>query len=274
MGIYAFSFSPTGTSAKILRAVSSGVAEGLNTDVTSVDLTFNPADDIELTERDIVIAGAPVYGGKIAPLAKLRLNALRGNGAKCIVVAIYGNRAFENAASDLAGFMAEGGCLICGAAAFVGEHSYSTSATPIAAGRPDGQDLSDAHKFGMEIASLILQDKLREVNPTELSDVPSPAESIANFRKFVVAYQQQQSTNPVTYLPTVDQSLCDGCGACYAACPTGAINPECEEVDPAKCIKCCACVKVCPQEARHLATPFAGILSENFNLRKSPRWIL
>lgn len=274
MSIYSFSFSPTGTSAKILRGITQGISDLVATDVISKDLTFNPVEDIVLKGDDIIIVAAPVYGGKIAPIVKQRLKGIKGNKAKCIVVAVYGNRAFENAVVDFATFMSDRGFLICGAAAFVGEHSYSTAETPIASGRPDEQDMADARAFGNEIGLKINNSELREISTSSLIDEPSPMESMINFRNFVIGYQQQQAKSPVTYLPEVDTSLCDDCGSCYDACPTGAITPGCEDADPTKCIKCCACVKVCPQGARRFFSPFAKTLSENFNLRKSPVWII
>ena len=274
MSIYSFSFSPTGTSAKILRGIIEGISDVLNTAVIHGDLTFRAVEDIVLTSGDIVIVAAPVYGGQIAPIAKQRLKEINGNNAKCIVVAVYGNRAFENAVVDFASFMSDCGFLVCGAAAFVGEHSYSTADTPIAAGRPDSQDMADARTFGEAIALKIRTDQLHEVSASSLTDEPSPAESIVNFRNFVAGYRQQQSETPVAYLPQVDTSLCDDCGSCYDAYPTEAITPDFRDADPSRCIKCCACVKICPQGARRFHSPFAKTLSENFNFRKSPRWIL
>lgn len=274
MSIYSFSFSPTGTSAKILHGIIEGMSDVMDADVAFNDLTFGSADSILPDSKDVVIAVAPVYGGKIAHIIKQRFSGIRGNNAKCIVVAVYGNRAFENAVVDFASYMQERGFVICGAGAFVGEHSYSTAVTPIAAGRPDQQDMADAQTFGKEIALKLHEGELSEVNPSSLTDEPSPAESLANFRSFVINYQQQQATKPISYLPEVDSSLCDECGCCYDACPTGAISPGMKEADPAKCLKCCACVKICPQGARRFHTPFAQTLSENFKQRKSPKWIL
>lgn len=274
MSIYSFSFSPTGTSAKVLGGITKGISKVLDTRIIATDLTFSPVDDIELTADDVVIAAAPVYGGKIAPIIKQRFGNITGNNARCIIIAVYGNRAFENAVNDFASFMSDRAFRVCGAAAFVGEHSYSTADTPIACGRPDAHDTDDAVTFGEEIASAIQSGRLQTVCTTDLTDEPSPAESINNFRNFVIGYQKQQSTNPVTYLPEVDTTLCDDCGSCYAACPTGAIAPMSPAVDAAKCIKCCACVKICPQGARLFHSPFAETLSRNFNRRKSPVWVL
>lgn len=51
----------------------------------------------------------------------------------------------------------------------------------------------------------------------------------------------------------VNQEDCEGCGACKAACPTGAIfyNPEngLAEIDHDKCLTCGYCSPVCPVRA-------------------------
>lgn len=269
-----FSFSPTGTSAKILKGIVKGISDVTSFPFVHSDLTFVSPDEERFESDDIVIVSAPVYGGKISPLVKQRLAGVIGNGARCVVVAVYGNRAFEQALVDMAGFMTDHGFRVCGGGAFIGEHSYSTVETPIAMGRPDAQDMADALDFGLEIGRRILENRLEEVDLTSLHDEPSPVESLTNFRNFVLDYQQRRMEAPVNYLPEVDAALCNDCGSCAEVCPTGAISDDSHAVDAAKCIKCCACVKQCPQQARSLYTPFAEILSANFSLRKSPRWII
>jgi ferredoxin len=274
MIITTFAFSPTGTSAKILKGVITGISAHSTVKPDFHDVTMSGVAPESFSADDLVIVAAPVYGGKIAPLLKQRLKGWQGNGAKCIVIAVYGNRAFENALTDVSEFMSGQGFTVCGGGAFIGEHSYSTSEYPIAQGRPDTIDMEAAERFGREVASKISGGMLAPVNLATLTDEPSPAESLKNFREFVIGYQKQQAESPRTYLPEVDLQLCDGCGVCYSVCPTEAITEESHSADPTKCIKCCACVKVCPQDARSLQSPFAPVLSANFNHRKSPRWIV
>ena len=274
MTLYTISFSPTGTSAKVLDAIAGGVRTDSGIKRMNYDVTFAKMPETEFCAEDIVIAAAPVYGGHIAPIAKSRLESLRGNDAKCIVVAVYGNRAFEKAVVDFGEFMAEKGFNVVGGAAFVGEHSYSTPSMPIAENRPDQTDLQHAAVFGKEIWKRLIDGALDNLDLTLLEDEPSPDESLANFRDFIIRYQKSQAESPKSYFPEFDNVKCDECGACYDTCPTGAIVSGTPDVNPAQCIKCCACVKACPNGARMLQTPFARPLSENFSKRKCPRWIL
>ena len=191
-----------------------------------------------------------------------------------MVVVVYGNRNFKRAAVQLSDFLRERGFLTVAAAAFVGEHSYSTEQSPIAVGRPLVEDANDAHRFGQ-----LVKQKLAEgVTSVDVATLQCPDSGEANvkaFVEFVKGYQASQAANPVKLLPITDEDKCVMCGVCVDVCPMEAINREdVSQVDPALCIKCCACVKECPKEAKTLNSPFAPMLSKHYSLPKPNVWII
>lgn len=54
--------------------------------------------------------------------------------------------------------------------------------------------------------------------------------------------------------PMLRRDLCDGCGACVASCPQGAIGIEKGRAltDPGACVRCGQCVVYCPQNGRSI----------------------
>jgi NAD-dependent dihydropyrimidine dehydrogenase PreA subunit len=60
---------------------------------------------------------------------------------------------------------------------------------------------------------------------------------------------------PPHFMPHIDSSLCNECGACVKACPMGALVMEKEGEEkrlvhkPERCIGCGLCVVACPQDA-------------------------
>ena len=140
-------FSPTHTSAKIARAIGEGIGMGRRIET---DLTLDESDSpIEINDSLTVIA-APVYGGRVAPVALQRIKRLKGNNSPAIVVVVYGNRDYEDALLELRDTVASLGFTPLSAGAFIGEHSYSTAEMPVAAGRPDATDLQIARTFGAD----------------------------------------------------------------------------------------------------------------------------
>lgn len=43
----------------------------------------------------------PVYAGRVPALAVERLKSIKTSGVKCVIVAVYGNRAYEDALVEM-----------------------------------------------------------------------------------------------------------------------------------------------------------------------------
>lgn len=267
-------FSPTHTSAKIARAVGDGIGMGRRMET---DLTLDEsADPIEITNALTVIA-APVYGGRVAPVALKRLKRLKGNNAPAILIAVYGNRDYEDALIELRDTAVELGFTPLSAGAFIGEHSYSTTNMPIAAGRPDASDLQIAFQFGQDSLNKLIE-KTAVTSPElqaacKLKSLGGKLSILLSsfFIKGTSPYKIVQAGKPACPVCT---EACFVCGECVEVCPTHAISISKDgsqiETNINRCIKCCACVKECPNEARVFHTPFAAILHEKFNTRREP----
>lgn len=284
--LHTFVFSPTGTSRRIAAAIARGIARnrsnptdelptGAEWTAEPTDLTHAAAPAQPLPADAAALFAVPVYGGHPSPTALERLRDLRGEGTPAIVAVVYGNRAFEGAVRELAAFVAERGFVPVAAAAFVGEHSYSSAATPIAAGRPDAADLAEAEAFGKAVGRKLASGTPAPVDAARLKDPHTPLLAKLGFIRFVVGYRRRQKRNPVVLLPAGDADRCTHCGRCIKACPTQAIAQGDElRTDPARCIRCNACVKTCPTGSRTYPTPFAPALARYFARRKAPVTLL
>ena len=263
-------FSATGTSKKVVLAISQSIA----TEFVVEDITFQSLQNTTYATNDLLCVAVPVYGGGVAPVALKRLEAIRGNNTPAVVVVVYGNRNFERAAVQMSDFLAERGFITIAVAAFVGEHSYSTEQYPIAVGRPAEGDINDAKHFG-QLVKEKLATGIESVDVSALQCPDSGEENVKAFVEFVKGYQAEQAKNPIKLLPITDEDRCVMCGVCVDVCPMGAIDREnVSVVDSALCIKCCACVKECPKEAKTLNSPFAPMLSKYFSQSKPNVWLV
>lgn len=228
-------FSATGTTRRVVEQVAAGLGAR---EVVHHDLT-SPAARTELALRGgVAVVGVPVHSGRVPELAVDRLRGLSGTGVPAVLVAVYGNRAFEDALVELRDLVVAKGFPVVGAGAFVGEHSYSTPERPIAAGRPDAEDLRIARDLGARVAA-----RLREAGRAPPVELPGN-----------VPYRDR--TPPAGFAPVSDAAACTRCGTCADACPAGVIHLGDEVTTAAAgCILCCACTRVCPSGARTIAHP-------------------
>lgn len=86
----------------------------------------------------------PSYGGRVPQAATERLSAIRGNGAKAVLLCVYGNRAYEDTLVELEDTAKQAGFRVIAAIAAIAEHSI---ARQFATGRPDAQDQARLHTF-------------------------------------------------------------------------------------------------------------------------------
>lgn len=267
-------FSPTSTSKQVGEAIVQGT--GIPS-VPTVDITLKPTDGWEVPRHTLAVVTVPVYGGRVAPLALERMKEMRSDGAPAVVVVVYGNRAYEKALVELDAFVAGRGFKVIAGGTFVGEHSYSNERYPVAAGRPDADDLEYARLFGEKIRAKITaaedMEGLYGVDVTRILRPRQPFFPLLRFLHRVI--KLRKGGVPLPRTPEVDAERCTHCGYCVKHCPAGAIvkGDECHTVAE-RCIKCCACVKGCPQKARTYDTPFAALLSDCFKRQKEDRIIL
>jgi ferredoxin len=257
-------FSPTRTTQRILTGIAQGIDVG---DVIHLDLTPPGVRGrtFEVGEETIALLGAPVYGGRLPKVAVERLYCLRGNGTPAVLVVVYGNRAFEDALLELRDIAEACDFVPIAGAAFIGEHSYSTEAMPIAAGRPDAADMEKAIAFGQQI-----REKLAQTSRDNLPPLIIPGD---------FPYKEQRPSTETPPTPTTIVDLCTLCGDCAAVCPTAAITVSDTVVTKAAaCIRCCACTRACPTGARVMEDPrilrTAAWLYENHSARKEPEVFL
>lgn len=230
-------FSPTGTTRKVVEAISRGIGAEK---VEVLDLT--PAGnrtygrlgaDVELT-----ILGVPVYTGRVPFQAVQALQHMQAQATPAVIVVVYGNRAYDDALLELSDIASRIGFVPVAGAAFVGEHSFSTTATPIAVGRPDDEDLEKAVAFGEAVRERLDTAGLLGNRP--------PLRVPGNY-----PYRErtQHITSPVTLA-----HLCTRCKTCETTCPEGAITVTDSAVmsDEDKCLLCCTCVRACPTGARRM----------------------
>lgn len=227
MKLYDIVFSPTGGTKKVADYLINA-REG---EVSTVDLTDSKQnfDAVSLTKEDVAVISVPSYGGRVPAVAVERLNMVHGNGARAILVCVYGNRAYEDTLVELEDAAKQAGFQVVAAVAAIAEHSI---ARQFAAGRPDAQDAAQLSDFAKQI-----QCKL------SAADGSQPA---------IPGNRPYKKAGGAGMVPKATKA-CNNCGACAAACPVQAIDKENpKKVDEKACISCMRCITVCPQNARKL----------------------
>lgn len=255
-------FSPTGTTQKALQGIARGIAAP---EVEDFNLTLPEWANrtIAPITNELVILGAPVYGGRLPVEAVKRFKQIRANDTPAVLIVVYGNREFEDALLELKNLAIELGFNPIAGGAFIGEHSFATKDLPIATGRPDDQDIQMAMEFGAQI----------RLKVAALNSLASHAE-LELPGKFPY---EAPGARALAVAPVTNAEVCTLCGLCASLCPTAAISIDGSvSTNIERCIRCCACIKGCPEDARSMEDStckgFATWLNANCSARKTPQF--
>ncbi len=232
-------FSPTGGTAKVVEALSKGFKE-----VERISILVKEPAEYIFNNDDAAVFVAPVFAGRIPEVAVNRLRKLQGNGRPAVVIAVYGNREFDDALLELADVATEQGFTVISGIAALAQHSLSSN---VAKGRPDEEDNELLKEYAEKIQSVIDSGVYRNIT----NELPGKR-----------PYRERKENDVCSY----KTEECIECGRCAVVCPERIISPDTFEVtEPLKCINCKACVTVCPVGARYLLPEFEKMIQEKLS---------
>lgn len=221
-------FSPTGGTQKVADIITAEWEKP----VSGIDLT-NPKNDysaLNISQDDLAVIAVPSFGGRVPALAAERLGKINGNQVRCVIICVYGNRAYEDTLVELYDIAEQSNFKVIAAISAIAEHSIMHQ---YAAGRPDLKDRDELHGFAEKIF-----EKIKDADSDYASVLQIPGD------------RPYKKAGGAGLVPKADKK-CNGCGLCAEQCPAEAISRDNLKIsDSKKCISCMRCVANCPQSAR------------------------
>jgi len=221
---YRIIFSPTGGTAKVAGILS----EALSKNSETIDLMSGKCDygHYSIGEDDVCVIAMPVFSGRVPAVAVERMKSLTVSGARAVVVAVYGNRAIDDALAEMLDEAKACGFRVIAAVKAVAEHSIMRR---YGASRPDADDEKDLLAFARAIRE--------KINGGDTSEPAVPG-------------NRPYKTPAAMPMHPKRNKNCNRCGLCEKQCPVGAIDLSRKNaVDNGLCITCMHCVSICPHNA-------------------------
>lgn len=228
MSVVQIVFSPTGGAQKVADIITAKWGNPVQKiDLSDIQTDFST---VSLSQEDIVVIAVPSFGGRVPALATQRLEKIHGNQALCVLVCVYGNRAYEDTLIEMNDTAQKCGFRIVAGIAAIAEHSIMHQ---YATGRPDAQDTKELEDFADKIFA-------KTHNSSSISTPKIPGN------------HPYKKAGGAGLVPKATRK-CNNCGLCAQNCPAGAISAENpQKTDSKKCISCMRYVAQCPQSAREV----------------------
>lgn len=229
MNVIEIIFSPTGGTERVSHLITKHWSEKN----IQIDLSDGRADftKCRIAKEDMVLIAMPSFGGRAPAVAIERLKQINGNNARCTLVCVYGNRAYEDTLAEMEDTAKDCDFQVIAAISAVAEHSIMPQ---YASGRPDTSDEKQLAEFAERIIGRV-----------------NTAVSIPGNRPY-------KKGGGAGVVPKATKG-CVKCGQCVQKCPVEAIEAVNYTADPKKCISCMRCVKQCPAKARKVNSALVSV---------------
>ncbi|MEG1253467.1 MAG: 4Fe-4S binding protein [Raoultibacter sp.] len=221
-------FSPTNSTQKVIELIS----DAWEGEVRDIDISDPHKEYAEYTfaSDELCLVGVPAFGGRVPTCALEHLAHMKASATPTVLVATFGNRAYDDTLLELKDTLSRKGFHIVAAIAAATEHSIMHQ---FGTGRPDAADKKELQTWAQRIKDALEQ------------GTPLPEVEVGGTRPYT----------PYTGLPFTPRASdsCTLCGTCAASCPTQAIAADHPNTtDAERCITCMRCVALCPADARKI----------------------
>lgn len=242
-----FYFSPCGGTKSVADIISKELGDAPMQEITT------PSMDTSVSNDTLAFFCFPVYGGRIPKPMYDRMAIIKGNNTPCVPVAVYGNRAVDDALLEMSDLAAKQGFVTVAGCEMIAPHSINPS---FGAGRPDASDKA-------KLVDFINKLKAKE----SFTEVKMPGDP--NYAS------KEVKSLPLYPMPAKE---CIGCGICFKYCPANAISEARMKTKPKLCISCMRCVSICSTESRKVPMPMRvaahATLKKLCSTRKEPAFYI